>query len=75
MARIEDTLPGLVKKTQRFVEEVQIEMRRVTWPDREQLRNATAVILVFVLILAFIIGAMDTIFSWLIRTIVRVFGG
>ncbi len=49
-------------------------MRRVTWPDWDQLRNATAVILVFVLILAAIIGAMDAISSFLIRTIVRVFG-
>ena len=31
-------------------------MKRVTWPDREQLRNATFVILVFVIILAIIMG-------------------
>ncbi len=68
-------MPGIVKRFQTFSEEVQVEMRRVTWPDREQLRNATAVILVFVLILAFIIGAMDAVFSWLVRVIVRVFGG
>ena len=68
-------MAGVVRKTQQFVEEVQVEMRRVTWPDREQLRNATAVILVFVLILAFIIGAMDAVFSWIVRTLVSVFGG
>ncbi len=50
-------------------------MRRVTWPDREQLRNATAVILVFVVIIAIIIGLMDTIFSWFVRTFVGVFSG
>jgi preprotein translocase SecE subunit len=50
-------------------------MRRVTWPDREQLRNATIVILIFVMILALIIGIMDTAFSWLVRTIVGLFGG
>ena len=68
-------MAGILKKTQQFAEEVQVEMRRVTWPDQEQLRNATFVILVFVLILAFIIGAMDAVFSWLIRMIVRLFGG
>ncbi len=68
-------LAGMLGKTQKFVEEVQVEMRRVTWPDREQLRNATGVILVFVLILAIIIGVMDTIFSGLIRLIIRTFGG
>lgn len=65
----------MLSKTQRFTEELQVEMRRVTWPDRDQLRNATAVILVFVLILAAIIGLMDTVFSGLVRLIVRTFGG
>ncbi|UCG76684.1 MAG: preprotein translocase subunit SecE [Gemmatimonadota bacterium] len=68
-------MAGILKRTQTFVEEVQVEMRRVTWPDREQLRNATVVIVIFVLILAFIIGAMDAVFSWLVRTIVDVFSG
>ncbi len=68
-------MAGIIKRTQLFVEEVQVEMRRVTWPDREQLRNATIVILIFVLILAAIIGLMDVTFSWLVRTIVGLFSG
>ncbi len=68
-------MAGILKKTQNFTEELQVEMRRVTWPDREQLRNATAVILVFVLILAAIIGLMDTVFAGVVRLIVRTFGG
>jgi preprotein translocase subunit SecE len=68
-------LAGILRKTQTFVEEVQVEMRRVTWPDREQLRNATIVILIFVIILAFIIGAMDGVFSWFVRTLVGLFSG
>ena len=68
-------MAGIIKKTQLWVEEVQVEMRRVTWPDREQLRNATFVILIFVMILAIIIGIMDTTFSWLVRAIVGLFGG
>lgn len=71
----DDRSMAVVRKTQKFVEDVQAEMRRVTWPDREQLRNATAVILVFVIILAIIIGAMDAIFSWLVRNIVGLFSG
>ncbi len=60
---------------QEFIEGVQSEMKKVTWPDREQLRNATAVILVFVIILAIIIGLMDSVFSALVRGIVGLFGG
>ena len=68
-------LAGMLRKTQKFAEEVQVEMRRVTWPDREQLRNATAVILVFCIIIAIIIGLMDTLFSWFVRTFVGVLSG
>ena len=64
---------GILRKTQKFVEEVQVEMRRVTWPDRDQLRNATLVILVFVLIMPFIIGLMDTLFSFSMRQIIGLF--
>ena len=68
-------MPGILKKTQKFTEDVQVEMRRVTWPDREQLRNATGVILVFVIVMAVIIGAMDSLFAGIVRLIVRTFGG
>lgn len=68
-------MAGILRSTQRFVEEVQVEMRRVTWPDRDQLRSATAVILVFVLILAVIIGAMDAVFAAIVRLVLRTFGG
>lgn len=66
-------MANVLSKTQRFVEEVQVELRRVTWPDAEQLRNATLVILVFVLVLAFIIGLMDTVFSFALRQIIGLF--
>ena len=66
---------GGMKDVQQFVEDVQTEMKRVTWPDREQLRNATAVILVFCVIIAIIIGLMDTMFSWFVRTFVGVLSG
>lgn len=68
-------MAGILRKTQTFVEEVQVEMRRVTWPDREQLRNATIVILIFVIVMAFIIGVMDSVFSWFVRTLVGLFSG
>jgi len=64
-----------MRDVQQFVEDVQVEMKRVTWPDREQLRNATAVILVFCIILAIVIGLMDTVFSWFVRTFVGVLSG
>ena len=66
---------GRVREFAQFIEEVQDEVKRVTWPDAEQVRNATTVILIFVIILAIIIGLMDTTFSAVVRGIVGVFSG
>lgn len=66
---------AVIRTTQEFIEGVQLEMRKVTWPDREQLRNATVVILVFVIILAIIIGLMDSVFSAFVRGTVGILRG
>lgn len=66
---------GRVREFAQFIEDVQDEVKRVTWPDAEQVRNATIVILIFVIILAAIIGLMDVTFSALVRGIVGVFSG
>lgn len=46
-----------------FVELVRAEVAKVTWPDRLQLRNATGVIIVFVVIVGVVIWVMDVILS------------
>ena len=68
-------MAGSVRRTQEFAEQVQVEMRRVTWPDRDQLRGATIGILIFVFIMAIVIGAMDSVFAASVRFIVWSFGG
>jgi preprotein translocase subunit SecE len=52
---------AVARQTVAFVGEVNAEMRKVTWPDRQQLRSATGVIILFVVIVAIIIGLMDVI--------------
>ena len=44
-----------------FYRDVQDEMRKVTWPDRNQLKDTTIKIIIFVLFLGAIIGAIDLI--------------
>lgn len=44
-----------------FYHDVQDEMRKVTWPDRAQLKDTTIKIIIFVLFLGAIIGAIDLI--------------
>lgn len=51
----------LARQTVVFVSEVNGEVRKVTWPDRQQLKNATGVIILFVVVVAILIGLMDII--------------
>ena len=55
--------------------ETSVELKKVTWPDFEQLRNATGVIVVFVLVISGIIGLMDLVFRQIVNLIIGVLGG
>ena len=62
------------KETQTFIEECWVELQKVTWPDADQLRSATIVVIIFTIIISAIIWVMDLASSWLIRTIMGLFG-
>ena len=44
-----------------FYHEVIAEMRKVTWPDREQLKDTTIKIIIFVLFLGAVLGILDVL--------------
>jgi preprotein translocase SecE subunit len=45
------------------------ELKKVQWPDREMLVQATAVTIIFVAVAAAYLGALDALFSWLVKQI------
>jgi len=53
-----------------YVQELQMEMRRVTWPSRKQVEATTAVVIVTVFAFAAYFAVIDTIFA---RAIGRLF--
>jgi preprotein translocase SecE subunit len=63
-----------IKDTRAFVEESWGELQRVTWPDYEQLKNATFVIIVFSVLVGLIIWIMDFASRSVINFILGVFG-
>lgn len=50
-----------------FLREVLLELRKVTWPKRDELIGSTIVVLVFVACFAIILGVMDTACSSLLK--------
>lgn len=62
-------------RTRAFGAEVVEELKKVTWPDWPQLKDATFKILVFVLIVALIIWGMDLAVSGILNLIINLFAG
>ena len=50
-----------------FIVSCWAELKRVQWPDRETLIQASAVTILFIAIAAAYLGALDTIFNFLVQ--------
>ena len=55
----------------KFLREVRGELNKVTWPTRRELTAYTGVVFIAVLLVAFLIWGMDTIFAYLFRWILK----
>ena len=50
-----------------FLRDVRLELKRVTWPNKDQIMSATVVVIVATLILSAYLGVVDKLFSVLLR--------
>ena len=57
----------------KFLGEVRMELRRTTWPSRNEVRNTTVVILVTVFIFAAFLGMMDLVLSRVLQEVLGFF--
>jgi len=60
-----------MNKAVRFVNEVRLELKKVSWPTRRELVNSTIVVIISVAILAIFIGFCDFIWSTVINFVLR----
>lgn len=63
-----------IRETRTFIEESWEELQKVTWPDYEQLKNATIVVIIFCILISAMIWAMDGVIRVSIDMIMGVFG-
>ena len=61
----------MLSKTINFLKEVKVELKKVSWPDRNELVGSTVIIIITVAMVAVFIGICDFIFSKLIHIIIR----
>jgi preprotein translocase subunit SecE len=63
---VEVERPGTAARVSNFYQEVLTEMRKVTWPDREQTLDATWRIIVFVLGIGAVIYVLDILLQFML---------
>ena len=57
----------MIKKAKQFIEDVQVEMKKVVWPERDQLINSTVVVIIVSALFTLFIFFADTIVSKIIN--------
>lgn len=50
----------------KFIKEVRNELKRVSWPSRDEIRGSTTVVIVIVLVLSVFIGLVDRALTYLV---------
>ena len=61
----------MLKKTRTFLTDVRVELKKVTWPNRQDTLSSTAVVIVVVFIISFYHGFIDILLS---RKVTALFG-
>jgi preprotein translocase subunit SecE len=60
---------SIVGKIKKFVREVSVEMKKVTWPTKDQLKESTRVVCIVCLIFAVFTFVIDQIVTQLMKLI------
>jgi preprotein translocase SecE subunit len=63
-----------ITATRDFIEECWEELSKVTWPDQAQLKSATMVVILFVILISAVIWLMDVASRTIIGFIMGIFG-
>lgn len=57
-----------------FMREVRAELKKVTWPSRNEVYSTTIVVIFATFFFGFYLFFMDVVFSWLITKVKTFFG-
>jgi preprotein translocase subunit SecE len=61
----------VIKKITEYLKSVYLELRKVTWPSRNELVSSTVVVIAVSLFVAVVIFILDTIFSSALGLVLR----
>lgn len=62
---------GLKQKVVTYFDETMIELRKVSWPSREEIRGSTIVVIITSIILAAFLFVVDSGLSQVVKTLLQ----
>ena len=66
--------PSVMRAITDYVRDVRVEMSKVSWPSRRELRDSTLVVIVMVFIVAIFIGIVDRALTIAFEGLIKVLG-
>ena len=61
-----------IDKAKEFLNEVKVEVKKVTWPSRQEAVGGTAVVLITVFLIAVFLGIVDSLLSKIVQLLIKV---
>ncbi len=55
----------------RYLKETRAELKKVSWPTRQEALNLTLIVVAFTISMAAFLGIIDYIFAWVFGLIIR----
>jgi preprotein translocase subunit SecE len=59
MENIKEKVKIIIQKVTQFLKEAKMELKKVTWPTPKQTMASTAVVIILVFVISFILGIID----------------
>jgi len=59
-----------VAEMRKFMSEVKVEARKVTWPERRETLQSTLMVFVMVIFIALFLWLVDSALSWLVQQVI-----
>lgn len=58
-----------MRRLQNYIRDVILELRKVTWPTRDELRGATITVIIFAIICSLFVGVVDFALGYIVRLV------
>ena len=59
-----------IADAQKLMREVQVESKKVVWPERKETIQATLMVFVMVLAISIFLYAVDSLLGWLVQKVI-----